>query len=357
MKNNKKKMKPGIKIVIVIGIVILGLFVMWFSLTGPVKMGNKENIEVEIKTGTSRSAIGNTLKEKKVIRSAFMFKVYTVIVPTDHLKAGTYLFNQNMSLREVVSELEKGSNYNPDLVVLTLKEGKRITDYAKLIADKTNNSYDSVINVFKDREYTKELINKYWFLTDKILDKNIYYPLEGYLFPDTYHFENKDVEVKEIIDKVLEETDNKLSEYRDELSKDPHYYMTMASVVELEGTNTTNRKMIVGIFKNRMSSGMNMGSDVTTYYALQKSMNQDLASSEFLVDNPYNTRSVNMIGKMPVGPICSSSLSSIDASLHPTDSDYLFFVADKHGNIYYTRTNAEHDKKVAEIKEKGDWIW
>ena len=91
--------------------------------------------------------------------------------------------------------------------------------------------------------------------------------------------------------------------------------------------------------------------------ATPKPMNKDLSSEEFLRDNPYNTRSVNMIGKMPVGPICSSSLSSIEASLNPTDSDYLFFVADKNGKIYYTRTNKEHDQKIAEIKEKGDWIW
>ena len=352
-----KKLKPKHKILIVISVVILGLIIIYFSSIGPVNITNKENIEVEIKPGTSRGGIGNVLKEKKLIRSALVFKVYTVIVPTDHLKAGTYLLNQSMSMREIVNELEKGSSYNPNLVVLTLKEGNRITDYAKLISENTNHSYEEVLAVFKDREYTKELINEYWFLTDKILNNNIYYPLEGYLFPDTYHFEDKDVEVKDIIKKVLDETDNKLSEYRTELSKDTHYYMTMASIVELEGTNTTNRKMIVGIFKNRMGSGMNMGSDVTTYYGLQKPMNKDLSSEEFLRDNPYNTRSVNMIGKMPVGPICSSSLSSIEASLNPTDSDYLFFVADKNGKIYYTRTNKEHDQKIAEIKEKGDWIW
>ena len=352
-----KKLKLKYKIILVVAVIILGLIIIYFSSIGPVKIGSKENVEVEIKPGTSRNEIGNILKEKKLIRSSLVFKVYTVIVPTDNLKAGTYLFNQGMSMREIVNELEKGSKYNPNLVILTFKEGKRITDYAKLISTETNHSYDEVLGVFKDKEYAKELVNEYWFLTDKILDSNIYYPLEGYLFPDTYHFDDKDVEIKEIIVKVLDETDNKLSDYRTELEKDIHYYMTMASVVELEGTNTTNRKMIVGIFKNRMSSGMNMGSDVTTYYGLQKAMTSDLASDEFLKDNPYNTRSVNMIGKMPVGPICSSSLSSVEASLNPTDSDYLFFVADKNGNIYYTRTNQEHDQKVAEIKEKGDWIW
>lgn len=352
-----KDIKPKYRILIILGVIIIGLIIMYFSLIGPVNINNKENIEVEIKAGTSRSTIGNILKEKKVIRSSLVFKVYTTIIPTKGLKAGTYLFNQSMSMKEVVNSLEKGSNYNPNLVVLTLKEGKRITDYAKLISTETNHSYDEVINVFKDREYAKELISEYWFLTDKILDSSIYYPLEGYLFPDTYHFENKDVEVKSIIEKVLQETDKKLSKYRTELSQNTHDYITMASVVELEGTNTTNRKMIVGIFKNRMSSGMNMGSDVTTYYGLQKPMTSDLSSEEFLRDNPYNTRSVNMIGKLPVGPICSCGLSSIEASINPTDSDYLFFVADKNGNIYYTRTNKEHDEKVAEIKKNGDWIW
>lgn len=353
----KKVIKPKYKLLIILGVVIVGLIILYFSSIGPVNIANKENIEVEIKPGTSRNEIGNILKEKKLVRSSLVFKVYTLAVSHKNLQAGTYLFNQSMSMREIVNNLEKGSTYNPDLVVLTFKEGQRITDYAKLISEKTNNSYEEVLAVFKDRVYAKELINEYWFLTDKILNNNIYYPLEGYLFPDTYHFKNKDVEVKEIIQKVLDETSNKLEKYRTELSKDSHYYMTMASIVELEGTNTTNRKMIVGIFKNRMSSGMNMGSDVTTYYGLQKNMDKDLSTDEFLKDNPYNTRSVNMIGKMPVGPICNSSLSSIEASLYPTASDYLFFVADKNGNIYYTRTNKEHDAKIAEIKAKGDWIW
>ena len=141
------------------------------------------------------------------------------------------------------------------------------------------------------------------------------------------------------------------------MSTDPHYYMTMASIVQLEGTNTENRKQIVGVFKNRMASGYNLGSDVTTYYALQADMKEDLSAAQFATINPYNTRGANMIGKMPIGPICNPSTSSIEASVNPDQNDYLFFVADKHGNIFFTKTNAEHDKKVAEIKAKGDWIF
>ena len=60
---------------------------------------------------------------------------------------------------------------------------------------------------------------------------------------------------------------------------------------------------------------------------------------------------------MPIGPICNPGLSSIEASINPIDSDYLFFVADKNGKIYYTKTNREHEAKIAEIKANGDWIW
>ncbi len=128
-------------------------------------------------------------------------------------------------------------------------------------------------------------------------------------------------------------------------------------MLELEGTNSTNRKMIAQVFYNRLNLGMNLGSDVTTYYAFQEEMDKDLTAKQFNTSNPYNTRAKNMNGKLPVGPICNPSISSIDASFNPTDNDYLFFVADKHGKIYYTKTEKEHLNKVAEIKEKGDWIW
>ena len=102
---------------------------------------------------------------------------------------------------------------------------------------------------------------------------------------------------------------------------------------------------------------MSLGSDVTTYYAFQEEMNKDLTAKQFNTSNPYNTRASNMGGKLPVGPICNPSIVSIEASFNPTDNDYLYFVADKHGEIFYTKTEKEHINKVNEIKKKGDWIW
>jgi len=352
----KRKFKPLFFIILVI--LIIGILVgSYFFFTGPVNSFDKKDIEVEIKSGTSREGIAEILKEKGLIRSTNVFKLYLKVNKITNLKAATYLFNKSMNLEEIVKELEKGSNYNPNRVVLTFREGERVTDYAKVIDKKTNNSYDDVINTINDKEYLNELITEYWFLTDKILDSDIYYPLEGYLAPETYFFENKDVSVKEIVGTLLDQEEKVLEKYKDKISSDPHYYITMASIVELEGTNSSNMKTIVSVFENRLNKRMNLGSDVTTYYGLQVAMTSDLSSDQFASVNGYNTRSTTMMGKMPVGPISNPSKEALDASVNPDKTDYYYFVADKHGKVYFTKTLAEHNAKVAEIKKNGDWIW
>ncbi len=354
---NKKKPKPLLIVLIVVFVVIIGVLCTLKYLSGPVDKNNHEDIELVIENGSTSSQIGHLLKEKDLIRSEFLFKVYLKVYRVKSLKAATYLFQKDMDLKEIIDTLEEGSLYNPDMIKLTFKEGKRITDYAEVIAEGTNHTYEEVIGIFKDKEYAKTFIPDYWFLTNDIVLTNVYYPLEGYLAPDTYHFDNKDVEVKDIIVTMLKQMEKNLEVYKKKIEKDPRYYLTMASIVELEGTNSENREMIAGIFENRLSLGMSLGSDVTTYYGIQAPMTSDLTSEQFDSVNAYNTRSATMAGKMPIGPICAPGLGSIAASINPTKSDYYYFVADKHGKIYYTKTASEHSAKVAEIKAKGDWIW
>lgn len=357
---SKVKLKPLsflILIIVFIAFILLMFGLSWLYFTSPVNKNDDKEIRIVIENGTSTAGIGNRLKKNNIIKSELFFKLYIKLNHVNSLKASTYRFKKSMSLGEVIELLEKGHISNDDALKLTFKPGGRITDYAKVIGNSTTTDYDAVIKLMKDKTYIKSLINDYWFLTDSILDDNIYYPLEGYLTPDTYYFNDKNVNTKDIIKRMLDETEGVLEEYKNIIKKDPHYYMTMASIVQLEGTNTENRKQIVGVFINRIEKGYNLGSDVTTYYALQADMKEDLDSASFATINPYNTRAANMIGKMPVGPICNPGKSSIEASANPEKNDYLFFVADKHGKIYFTKTNAEHDKKVAEIKANGDWIF
>lgn len=353
----KRKAKPLLIILIILAILSLSAGITWMVLSSPIDKNNTAKVEVIIPNGTTTRQIGVILKQKGLIRSELFFNIYIKLNRPSPMKASTYTMTKNMSLDEIIKILESGNNYNPDVISITFKEGERITDFCETISKKTNHSYDDAIAKMKDKAYIQTLISKYWFLSDEILNDSIYYPLEGYLAPNTYQFTNKDVSIEAIIETMLKQTDKILTKYKSKMTSPVHYYVTMASMAELEGTNTENRKQIVNVFENRLAKGMNLGSDVTTYYALQHPMNQDLTTAQFATVNPYNTRSTTMMGKMPIGPICNPSESSIEAALAPTQSTYLYFVADKYGKIYFTSTLAEHNAKVKEIKDKGDWIW
>lgn len=346
-----------VSIVIAILVLLVGLYVYQKS---PVDKKNKNDITVIIPSGASTKQISEILKEKNLIKSSNFFMAYLKINKKNTLKASTYTLKQSMTLDEIIDTLEKGNNYNPDEIKITFKEGINVRKIAKIIDENTNNTYDDVLKKIQDTNYIQTLIEKYWFLNNKILDKNIYYPLEGFLFPDTYIFKNKDVSVEEIFSIMLDKMDEVLTPYKKDITKnnkDIFDIITMASLVEQEGVKIDQRKNIASVFNNRIEKNMNLGSDVTTYYAIKVDMNErDLYASEINTYNPYNTRGPRMEGKLPIGPICIVSKSSIEAALYPNKTDYLYFVADKHKNVFFTKTYNEHTKKVKEIKDKGDWI-
>ena len=96
--------------------------------------------------------------------------------------------------------------------------------------------------------------------------------------------------------------------------------------------------------------------DSTTYYGLKLKLGErELTSIDLSSSNAYNTRGQNMEGKLPVGPICMPSRESIEAAVHPNETDYLYFVSDKNWKIYYTSSLAEHNKKINELKKEGLW--
>ena len=352
-----KKMRVLALILGFIGVLLIGSFIYYQYNVSPIDKSSKANIEVVIPEGMSTTNIAKTLYDKGLIRDEFFFKVYLKLNNVSSLKASTYILNKGMSLKEIVLELENG-NTNDNVIRLTFKEGESVKDYADMISKNTNITSEDFISTIKDTTFIKSLINEYWFLTDSILDENIYYPLEGYLFPDTYDFSKDNLDSKTIIRKLLDEEEAKLAPYKNTLKNNNiHSIITLASIAELEGVKDEDRKMIISVFNNRLAKGMNLGSDVTTYYAFDEDMNSDLTSEMFNTYNPYNTRSSKMAGRLPVGPICNPSLSSIEAAINPSTSDYLYFVADKNRNVYFTKSVTEHDKKVQELKENGDWIW
>ena len=272
-------MKKYKVIVIILAILLAGIFLIGFYYNYQISAVSKksEKVVVKIEEGSTVSKIGEVLHDNGLIRNVLIFKLYVKLNNVGDLKASTYELNKNMKLKKIVDILNKGNSYNPNEIRITFKEGLNVRKIAKLIDEKTNNSYDDVIKLMADKEYINSLVTKYWFLTDSIKNSKIYYPLEGYLFPNTYAFLNKDVTVKEIIEVMLDEMDKQLTPYKDKITAyisggvvdNIHEVITLASIVELEGASANDRASVAGVFYNRIKDGWVLGSDVTKYYYLK----------------------------------------------------------------------------------------
>ena len=356
MKKNISKILLSLGVLIVV-FFVLCCFIYKFN-TGKVSNDNTVK-ELLVETGSNYYSIVNELKEKNLIKSEFFYKLYIKLHNPNSLQAGKYSLRENMDLAEVISILSGGSTYNPDTVRITFKEGINMRKIAAIISENTNNTIDDVYALLKDENYLNDLINKYWFITNEIKNKKIYYSLEGYLFPDTYEFRNKDVTVKEIFDVMLTKMSKVLEEYRSKIEGSDyslHEILTFASIVELESANKEDRAKVAGVFYNRLNNNWALGSDVTTYYAAKVDMSErDLYVAEINDYNAYNTRNSKMAGKLPVGPICIPSVGSIAATLEPIIEDYYYFVADKYKKVYFTKTFSEHEAMVASLKRDGLW--
>lgn len=360
-KSENGRIKIGVIILVLLLIIIaivIGAFCWYKTGIKPVQ-SESETVIVEIIDGSGVSKIASQLEEQGLINNAKAFKIYYKINNKKAILAGKYELDKKMTVEEIITQLEKG-NVVDETVTITFPEGKNMRWITETIAKNTSNSEEEIYELIADEEYQDLLIEKYWFIDEDIKDKDIYYPLEGYLYPDTYIFENKDVDTKVIFEKMLDKMDSVLTPYKNEIKKSDysmHEILSLASVVELEAKNEEDRAGVAAVFINRLNKNMALQSDVTTYYALKIDMSErDLTASELAKKNPYNTRSATMNGKIPVGPICMPSGSSIEAVIEHEDTENLFFVADKNGKVYFSKTNSEHEKKIKELKNSGLWF-
>ena len=349
----------AIILLVVFTTVILALGIYYkVNMTGTSNSDTKKIVNIE--EGTIND-IAKTLKDNNLIKNVSIFKVYIKLTNKSNLKAGTYELSENMGVEKIVKILEEGTKYNPNEISITFKEGINIRKIATLISENTNNSYDDVIKKASDETFINTLIDKYWFLTEDIKNKNIYYSLEGYLFPDTYRFNNREVTTEEIFTKMLDEMDKKLSKYKDKINKSDlsvHEIITLASVVELEGAKATDRKGVAGVFYNRLASSAypTLGSDATTYYASKiDDWSYSLTYKELNdCKNKYNPRCSSNTG-LPVGPICNPGIESIEATINPDKHEYYYFVADCNGKVYLTKNSTEHNNIINKLKKEDNW--
>ena len=345
MKKNKKLI---VILSVIVGLILVGIVTLMILLS-PVSKST-DIVEFTVKKGEGKEKIVENLKDAKLIKSKYATFIYIVLSGKKNLQAGSYEFSRNMSVKDIITSLSTGDvvNVKRDEVRITFKEGDTLKNFVTMVANETNIDYDEAIKKLSDKAYLKGLIADYWFLTDDILDEDIYFPLEGYLYPETYNF-YKETNIEQVIRKVLNVTKERLEPLKSKIESSKyniHELLTIASIAEKEANTNSDRAMVTQVIYKRLSLNMALGMDVTSYYGVQKEMTEVITQLDLNDKNPYNTRVTTFIG-LPVGPICNPSIGSINAALEPADTDYLYFVADiLTGKVYFAKTNEEFNALV-----------
>lgn len=340
-----RKIVAVILAVLTIVIVIAGMSVFNMIQTGlsPVDSEDQSIIEVEIPLGSSSSSIADILEEAGVINDAFIYRLYVKLNNHSSFQAGHYQLSPSMTLDEITENLQTGTLIADAVFSVTIPEGRTLEEIAVLFENNANVDAEEFMELMQDESYIKTLIADYPnILSDEILDEDIRYPLEGYLFAATYPFYEESPSIDVIIRNMLNKTEQVLHNYYGEINDQNefsvHELLTFASIVEREARDEEERREIAGVFYNRLEEGMRLETDPTVLYALGQHKDRVLFR-DLEVESPYNTYRIH---GLPIGPISNFGESSLQAVLNPAETSYLFFVAAPDGEIYFSETFEEH---------------
>ncbi|REJ21412.1 MAG: endolytic transglycosylase MltG [Bacillaceae bacterium] len=342
-----------IAFVVIFAGVIGGGYLYVRSALKPVDPDNKEPVKVQIPIGSSVSQIASILEKNDIIKSAIVFKYYVKFKNESGFQAGSYQFNQSMTIQEIVERLKKGELMGEAAIKLTIPEGLQLSEIADIIAKHTPYSKKEIMNQLTNQQFIKQMQKKYPnTITDDIFNGRIKYALEGYLYPATYSFYEESPPLSEIIETMIKKTDEMLVPYRNkmkELSLSTHQFLTLASLVEEEATEKADREKIASVFYNRLEKNMPLQTDPTVLYSLGKHKER-VYYKDLEVNSPYNTYKNK---GLPPGPIANAGKQSLDAVANPADTNYFYFLATKEGEVIFTKTLDEHNKEKAKhITEK-----
>lgn len=345
-----------ILLIVVIVLIIGGLSIYNYIDEGlsPVDPDNNEIIEVEIPLGTSTEGIASILEENNIINNSLIFRLYVKFKNESGFQAGEYLLAQNMKLDEITETLKTGKILVDPLYTITIPEGFTVEQIAARLGKETPIDEDEFLDKMQDRDYIQSLIGQYpTILGEDILQEEIRYPLEGYLFAITYPVYQENLTVEDIVNKMLTETSNQLQPFMTQIETSDfnvHEAITMASLLEREAVGKDDRKMISGVFYNRLEEGMKLQTDPTALYAHGEHKERVLYS-DLEIESPYNTYHIQ---GLPIGPIANFHKNSMEAALNPEDHEYLYFVASYEGEVYYAETYAEHEQNIQEYRPPKD---
>ncbi|WP_368247647.1 endolytic transglycosylase MltG [Clostridium perfringens] len=338
LKNSKSMVL--ISIFIILLVINLAVFVVKYnSIKRSPLQSKKADITFKVKEGESLNGLFERLNNENVLRSSFFSKIYIKFNNVEEsIKPGTYTVNSDISFNDFLSVLTDGkvSDYK-----VTFPEGYTVEDIAKKLEESKVCTKDEFLKVVK--EYP---------LPSYIKPNNERkYELEGFLFPDTYAIP-KGTTPKQIIEMMLNRFEGVISEIQSELGitipkEEYEKYVIVASMVEKEARDDSERAEIASVIYNRLQKGMPLQIDATVLYALGEHKDTVLYK-DLKVDSPYNTYKIK---GLPVGPICNPGKPSLLAAIKPAKTDYIYYLLNPSNNKHYFTNN--YEDFLAKKKEFG----
>jgi len=320
---------------------VLGFLAVWLYLLLSPYQGFSGQAIVLVEQGMSRKAIATRLTRERVLRYRWPFLLYCYLRPRQTLKAGEYRFDQPVSPRAVFAKLARGEIH---LYALTIPEGYSIFEIAEAVERLQLAPAKAFLEAVRDPSLVADLAPRAE-------------SLEGYLFPDTYHFARPSspgemarqmvARFRQVWGTLDLERATAPQLYRVRLL--PDQIVALASLVEKETNRPEERGLIAAVFYNRLRRRLPLQCDPTVIYAARLAGRYDgfIHVSDLQRDSPYNTY---LRRGLPPGPIANPGRASLDAVLNPPKSDFLYFVSNTEGGHFFARTSAEHARNVVRYR-------
>ncbi|OGZ38605.1 MAG: hypothetical protein A3E90_01480 [Candidatus Portnoybacteria bacterium RIFCSPHIGHO2_12_FULL_40_11] len=326
-----KYIKILLFLIIFSGLLTGGYFFILNQINTPVSGQFKEQSFV-IEKGESLKEISEHLEKEGLINQDYWFKFYVLGKGwAGRLQAGEYVLSPSMSILEIAENLAEGKTISD--ISITIPEGFTLKQIDSRLTQVGLIDKGGLLN-FNQKEFL--ILNSQFSISN----------LEGFLFPDTYKF-RKDNSLEEIIRKILNNFDKKLSEdLRAEIQKQRKNIfeiITLASIVQNEALTNEEMPVIAGVFSNRLTIGLPLQSDATINYITGKNLRQP-SIKDTEVNSLYNTY---LHKGLPPGPISNPGLDAIKAAIYPQKTDYFYFLHPLNGPTVFSKTLKEHNSNKA----------
>lgn len=305
-----------------------------YFISTPVNPSADQEEIFTIKKGDNIKAIADNLVKKHLLLDADSFSLYSRLNNLDkQIKTGRFPLNESLNTSQIFSVITSNKTRQE---IVTIPEGSTVTDIDQILAN---------LNMAPAGEFTKAadnftLYDKYAFL-DQTKLKTLPHPLEGYLFPDTYYVSADNFSSENFITQLLNTFANKALPEAQKSTHSVEDVLNVAAMVEKEANKDEDRPIIAGIIWKRLEQNWPLGIDATLLY--QKT-DRELTYDDLKEKSPYNTR---LQPGLPLGPISNPGLASIKAASNPKETEYLYYLTSKDGQMIYATTNAEHNANKA----------